>query len=150
MTTGTEQPSMMSSRVDGESPEVAISLDLARRGLYVAPVVIAVCGLLWGLEGVYGALYGMGLVLVNFVVAAALMAVSIRISLAVMMGTVLFGLIARMGLILVAVLLVRDASWISTPALGATIIITHLGLLAWELKFVSISLAHSGVKKPRS
>jgi hypothetical protein len=111
---------------------------------------VAICGLVWGLSGVYGALYGLGLVLVNFVVAAGLMAVSIRISLAVMMGTVLFGLILRMGLILVAVLLVRDASWISTPALGATIILAHLGLLAWELKFVSISLAHSGVKKPRS
>ena len=42
--------------------------------------------------------------------------------------------------------LVKDASWISLPALGATIIVTHLGLLAWELKYVALSLAHPGLK----
>ncbi len=50
---------------------------------------------------------------------------------------------------MVAVLLVRDASWISLPALGATIIVTHLGLLVWELKYVAISLAHAGIRPAR-
>ena len=41
----------------------------------------------------------------------------------------LFGYLIRLGLIFLAVYLVRDAAWISLPALGATIIVTHLGLL---------------------
>jgi hypothetical protein len=41
---------------------------------------------------------------------------------------------------------VKDASWISLPALGATIIVTHLGLLIWELKYVAISLAYPALK----
>jgi hypothetical protein len=45
---------------------------------------------------------------------------------------------------------VTDASWISLPALGATIIVTHLGLLLWELKYVALSLAHPGLKPARS
>ncbi|NBS31225.1 MAG: ATP synthase subunit I, partial [Actinobacteria bacterium] len=48
-----------------------------------------------------------------------------------------------------AFLLVRDASWISRPALGATIIVSHIGLLVWELKYVAISLAHAGLKPAR-
>ena len=53
---------------------------------------------------------------------------------------------SRLGLIFLAVYLVRDAGWISLPALGATIIFTHLGLLVWELKYVAISLAYPGLK----
>ena len=70
-------------------------------------------------------------------------------SLGLVMGASLFGYLIRLGLIMVAVLLVRDASWISLPALGATIIVTHLGLLVWELKYVAISLAHAGIKPAR-
>ena len=32
------------------------------------------------------------------------------------------------------------------PALGTSIIVTHLGLLVWELKYVAISLAYPGLK----
>ena len=72
-----------------------------------------------------------------------------RISLAVMMGGVLFGYLFRLALIFVAVYLVKDAGWISLPALGTSIIVTHLGLLVWELKYVAISLAHPGLKPAR-
>ena len=66
-----------------------------------------------------------------------------------MMGSVLFGYIVRLALIFLAVYLVKDAGWISLPALGATIIFTHLGLLVWELKYVAMSLAYPGLK-PKS
>jgi len=44
---------------------------------------------------------------------------------------------------------VKDASWISFPALGSTIIVTHLGLLFWEMKYVALSLSHPGLKPTR-
>ena len=72
-----------------------------------------------------------------------------RITLGLMMGVVLFGYLIRLGLILLAVVLVRDAVWISLPALGSTIIVTHLGLLLWELRYVVISLALPGLKPAR-
>ena len=68
------------------------------------------------------------------------------LSLGLMMGATLFGYLIRLGLIFLAVYLVKDADWISLPALGATIIVTHLGLLAWELKYVAMSLAQPGLK----
>ena len=82
-------------------------------------------------------------------IASGLIAWAARISLGFLMGAVLFGYLLRLGILLAAVLLVRDAGWISLPALGATIIVTHLGLLLWELKYVAASLAYPGLKPAR-
>jgi hypothetical protein len=135
--------------LDGEPVELRITTDIVKRGLIVAPVLIGICALIWGSAGAWSAAFAIGLVLVNFALSAALVSWAARISLALLMGATLFGYLIRLGLILVAVLLVRDAGWISLPALGATIIVTHLGLLVWELKYVAISLAHSGLKPAR-
>jgi len=138
--------SVFSMRIEGPSPEVDVSLDLVKRGLMAAPVLVAICAVIWGGDGAWSALYGVALILVNFALSAGLIAGTARISLGLMMGAILFGYLIRLGLVFIAVLLVRDASWISLPALGATIIITHLGLLGWELKYLAISLAHPGLK----
>jgi hypothetical protein len=137
------------TRLEGPAPEVAVTKDMIKRGLVVAPLLIAICAVIWGVDGAFSSAYAIALVLVNFALAATLVAVTARISLGLMMGAVLFGYLIRLGLILVAVLAVRDAGWISLPALGATIIVTHLGLLVWEMKFVALSLAHPGLKPAR-
>lgn len=139
----------ITTALPGPAPEVGVTKDMVKRGLIVAPALIAVCGFIWGMEGAYSAAYGIALVLVNFGLAAGIVAWTARISLGLMMGAVLFGYLIRLGLILLAVLLVKDASWISLPALGATIIVTHLGLLVWEMKYVALSLAHPGLKPTR-
>lgn len=138
------------TRFDGPAPELHVSSDLVRRGLVAAPVLIAICGVIWGGDGAWSSAYAIAIVLANFALAAGLIAATIRISLGLMMGAVLTGYLIRLGLIFLAVYLVKDASWISLPALGATIIVTHLGLLFWELKYVAMSLAHPGLKPARS
>jgi hypothetical protein len=137
------------TQLDGEPVEVKVSADMVKRGLLAAPVLIGICALVWGAEGAWSAAFAIGLVLVNFLLSAMLIAYTAKISLGLMMGATLFGYLIRLGLISVAVVLVRDASWISLPALGATIIVTHLGLLVWELKYVAITLAHPGLKPAR-
>lgn len=136
----------MFAPLPGPAPEVDVTKDISRRGLMVAPVVVAVCAVIWGGNGAWSAAYGVALVLLNFLLAGAIITVTARISFGLMMGGIMFGYLLRLGLIVGAVWLVKDASWISLPALGATIIVTHLGLLAWELKYVSMSLAHPGLK----
>jgi hypothetical protein len=140
---------MMTTRLEGPAPEVEVSTDLIKRGLIVAPLIVAICGVIWGLNGVWSSMYGVGLVLANFAIAAGVIALTIRISFTLMLGGVLFGYLFRLGLIFLAVFAVRDADWISLPALGATIIVTHLGLLVWELKYVALSLAYPGLKPLR-
>ena len=140
---------IFTARMSGPAPEVEVSTDMIKRGLVAAPLLVAICGVIWGGDGAWSSLYGIALVLANFALAAALIAVTIRISFTLMLAAVLFGYLARLGLLFVAVYAVKDAAWISLPALGATIIVTHLGLLVWELKYVSLSLAYPGLKPPR-
>ncbi len=145
----TDTPSPITTRLDGAAPEVEISRDMIRRGLIVAPILIAICGVIWGMDGVWSSAYGVAIVLVNFAIAAGLIAFTARISLGLMMGAILFGYLVRLGLVLLAFVLVKDAGWISRPALGLTVIVTHLGLLIWELKYVAASLAFPGLKPTR-
>ncbi|MDF2731561.1 MAG: hypothetical protein K0S92_186, partial [Desertimonas sp.] len=109
------------TRLDGPAPEIDVSKDISKRGLLVAPVVIAVCFVIWGADGAWSAAYGITIVLANFLLSAAIIATTARISLGLMMGGVLFGYLIRLGLIFVAVWLVKDASWVSLPALGVTL-----------------------------
>ncbi|MEI7546918.1 MAG: ATP synthase subunit I [Actinomycetota bacterium] len=144
-----QQATAFTTSLQGPAPEVKVTKDMVRRGLIVAPLLIAVCAFIWGMDGALSCAYGIGLILVNFALASALVAGTARISLGLMMGAVLFGYLIRLGLIFLAVLLVKDAGWISLPALGATIIVTHLGLLMWEMKYLALSLAHPGLKPSR-
>ncbi len=139
----------MAMVLDGPAPEVEIARDIARRGVLVAPVIIGVAWLIWGTAGAWSAAFAIALILGNFALSAALIAFTARISLGLMMGAVLFGYLMRLGIVFAAVWMVRDQSWISIPALAAAIIVTYLGLLIWEMKYVSISMSHSGLDSSR-
>jgi hypothetical protein len=130
-------------------PELEIARDLVRRGLVVAPVVLIVGGIVWGIDGILSAAYGLGIVLINFTLAAILLTWSAKISPTMLMAATFVGFFVRMSLVIVAVLLVQHASWVALPALLITILVTHLGLLLWETKYVSASLAHPGLKPAR-
>ena len=143
--------SPFTTRLDGPDPEHEISRDILSPRPADRPAAHRACAARSGVSTACSAhSYGVAIVLVNFVVSAALITYTARISLGLMMGATLFGYLLRLGLILVAVLLVRDAGWISLPALGLTIIVTHLGLLIWELRYVSASLAFPGLKPTRN
>jgi hypothetical protein len=139
----------ISIALSGPAPEVEIARDIARRGVLVAPVIIGVAWLIWGPPGAWSALFAVALILGNFIVSAGLIAITARISLGLMMGAILFGYLIRLGIVFSAVWIVRDQPWISIPALAAAIIVTYLGLLVWEMKYVSITMSHSGLRSTR-
>ena len=139
-------PSVLSMRDTGPSPEAEITRDIVKRGLFIAPVLIALSWLAWGVDGAWSSAYGLGLVLCNFMIAAGLVATSARISYALMMAATLFGYVLRLGLIALAVMLVRNETWVDLMALGLTLIVMHLGLLFWEMRYVSATLAFPGLR----
>jgi hypothetical protein len=134
------------SRLEGPAVERQVAADLARRGVLVAPVLVTIGGLIWGVRGALSTGYGIALVLANFALAALLMSWAARISLTALAVAALGGYVVRLALVSVAVLAVIHASWVSTVPLALTIGVTHLGLLWWETRYVSATLAFPGLK----
>jgi hypothetical protein len=139
--------------IDGDTPAAAappveqqVAADMVRRSLPVLPVLILVAGLIWGVDGALSAAYAIALVLANFLVSATILARAARIGVGVLMAAALGGFVIRLALITVAVLAVKDQAWVSMVPLGLTLIVTHLGLLVWETRHVSISLAYPALK----
>jgi len=146
VTATSKAPSVLTARDLGPAPERAVALDIVRHGAFALPVALLVGYLGWGGAGVASVAFASALVLANFWVAAALLGWAARISLGLLMGVSLFGFVARIGLITVAVLAVRDHSWVEPTPLGLTLVAAHLGLLFWETRYVSASLAFPGLK----
>lgn len=135
--------------VDAPPVERQIAFDMSKRGLVVAPALIAAATAVWGVHGGLSAAFGIGLALANLVVAASLASWAARISLAALAGAVLGGYVLRLGLLMVAVLVVRHQGWVSWVPLAFTLLVTHLGLLVWETRNVSATLAYPGLR-PRA
>lgn len=132
--------------LDGPAPETEIVRDMVKRAAYAAPVLIVVFGLIWGVNGAISTGYAIAIVVVNFVVAAALDSWGARISVGMLMGMSMFGFFIRMAIVFGAFFAAKDASWMTVIPFAFTLVITHLGLLFWEMRYVSANLAHPGLK----
>jgi hypothetical protein len=130
------------------APEVEreLAFDMLKRGVWLVPVVLLVASMIWGVEGAASALLAIAVVTVNLVVAALALSWAAKISLTAIMAVALGGFALRMGLVVAVLFGVRDASWLNMTALAILILVTHLGLLFWELRYVSASLAFPGLK----
>lgn len=138
-------------RLEGASPAIEVARDIARRGVVAVLAAAAIGWFFWGTDGAISVLYAGAVVLANFVLAGLLLGWGGRVSFAMMAAAAMFGFFLRLGLIFVAVLLVKDAGWFEPVPLGLTLVVTHLGLLLWELRYVSGSLAYPGLKpKPKA
>ena len=67
-------------------------------------------------------------------------------SLNLLMTSALSGFLLRMGLLVAVISAVRHQSWVDLPVLAITLLVTQLGLLFWETKYVSATLAYPGLK----
>jgi hypothetical protein len=132
-----------------QAVEREIANDMVRRALPIAPAVAIAVGLAFGRDAGLSAAFAIGLVLANFLVAALSLAWAAERGPAVLMGTALFGFILRLAAITTAVLLVHGQGWVEVVPLGFTLIVAHLGLLFWETRFVSASLAYPGLRPTR-
>ncbi len=49
----------MQVRIEGPSPALSVAFDLAKRSLWLAPVIVFGSAAIWGIEGVYSTLYAL-------------------------------------------------------------------------------------------
>jgi len=126
--------------------ERRVANDMIRRSLPALPVLVGVAAVFWGLAGALSASYAIALVLGNFALSAALLGWGARIGIGMLGAAAMVGFVVRLAIITAAVLVVKDQWWVELVPLGFTIVITHLGLLIWEARHVSMSLAFPGLK----
>jgi hypothetical protein len=119
---------------------------MARHALVVGPVVVLACGIFRGVDGAISAAVGLALVALNFFVSARLIAWGADRGAAFLQGAVLGGFVLRLAALLGIVLLLEPVDFIDIPVLVLTIAITHIALLVWETKYVSLTLAAPGLK----
>jgi hypothetical protein len=119
----------------------AIEANLARatvaRGIYVGPVLVLIFGLLRGWDGAWSAALGVALVVVNFLLAGAILSISARISLQAYHAAALIGFFLRTALFIGAVYLIASLVEVDRIAFGISAVVAYLALLTWEA--VSIS-----------
>ena len=135
----------------GETPaappvERELVVDIAKRGLMAAPLIVLVGGLARGGSGAASAALAVVIVLANLALSGAALSWAARTSLNLLMIAALGGFLVRMGLVVAVVGAVRHESWVDLPTLAVTLFVTQIGLLFWETRYVSASLAYPGLK----
>jgi hypothetical protein len=133
------------------SPEQQIAVDTVRRAFFVAPLFVCLGFVLGGWQAASSAIVAIIVVVGNFALSAIFLGLAARVSPTAMMGAALFGYLLRLGLVFLVFVVLRDLPWFHRMAFGLTIVVTHLGLLVWETRYVSASLAFPGFAPgPRS
>ena len=131
---------------DLTATEGAIARDLTRRAIWVAPVFLLVGAVGWGINGLLSSALAHVLVAVNFRLGAAIISRAAQISINALYGAVLGGYVARLALMTAVVLTVKAIGLLATVPFAITLLVTHLGLLAWESRHVAMTLAAPGLK----
>ncbi|HYU40133.1 MAG TPA: ATP synthase subunit I [Acidimicrobiia bacterium] len=130
--------------------EKRIAADLARHGLLIAPAVVLVAGAIRGVDGAASAALGLAVCLLNFFAAALTLDWGARRSGNALFAVALGGFLFRMVSIVVVMVVAQALfGWVDIVVLGLTLFVTHLGLLFWELRSVSFSLAAPGLRRDR-
>lgn len=141
-----EQQAVPPPTVGEEAPERALANDIVRRGLIGGPVLVGVCAGVWGFDGLWSSGYALGLILLNFWLAASLITWSVRISPTMLLAGVMGGYFIRLGILTGAYFLVRNTGWFEALPFVISLVAAHIVLLVWETRYVSLSLAYPGLK----
>jgi hypothetical protein len=129
--------------------ESRIALDLARRAVLAAPLLMVGVGLWRGFDAAAAVALALALIVANFLVAAAALGWASPNSPNLLMGVALFGFLARLALITAVGVGIKALNIVDWPVFCITLVAGYLGLLFWELRSVSLSLASPGLKPDR-
>ena len=127
--------------------ERQVALDLTKRAAMVAPLVLLVAFLVSGVDGLTGAAIALVLVAANFLAGAYSLQWAGHRGPKALAVVAVGGFLVRMAVVLGVILLVQDV--VDVVWLLGVLVVTHVGLLIWESRHLSISLAAPGLKPTR-
>ena len=126
-------PAVRYGPVPDERPiEAIIGKNIAKRGVFVAPILALIFGVLQGWGGAVAALVGVAIVLLNFILGGYIMSKAARVSMTMYHAAALFGFIIRLGLITLTMLIIANATNLDRMAMGISVVVSYLVLLSWE------------------
>jgi hypothetical protein len=86
------------------------------------------------------------IVIGNFLLSAAILGWTARRHPEVLVGVALFSFLGRLILITVIGVGIKELDVVDWPVFCITLVVSYLGLLFWELRSISVSLASPGLK----
>ena len=126
-------PAVRYGPVPDERPiEAIIGKHIAKRGIFVAPILALIFGLLQGWQGAIAALVGVAIVIANFLLGGYIMSKAARVSMTMYHAAALFGFIIRLGLITATMLIIANVTNLDRTAMGISVVVSYLVLLSWE------------------
>ncbi|MCU1456944.1 MAG: synthase chain [Actinomycetia bacterium] len=135
---------------DVDGIESRIARDIARHAAMIAPFVVLVTGLVWGWAGALGAALAFGLVVVNFMAGAAILGWAARISPETVTVAAMGGYLVSLLIFVAAGVAIKQVAAVDFKVFCFTLIGAHLGLLFWELRSISLSLASPGLRPAKN
>jgi len=117
---------------DQVAVESVIARHIVARAIWVGPPLMVVFALTSGWTGAWSAAIGIAAVIVNFLLAGAILSISVRISLSAYHAAALFGFFIRLGLLVLTILLIARFVPIDRLAFGVSAVVSYLGMLTWE------------------
>jgi hypothetical protein len=129
--------------------ESRIAMDVSRRALFIAPVAMLGVGLWRGVDGAVAVALALALVVANLLIAAASLGWAARTSPNLLMGVALFGFLVRLAILTAVGAGIKALGIVDFPVFCVTLVVGYLGLLFWEMRSISLSLASPGLKPGR-
>ena len=129
--------------------ESRIAHDLARRALYVAPIAVVGVGLWRGVPAGAAVALAFALVVANFIAAAWVLGWVARTSPDLLMGAAMMSFLIRLVILSVIGVVIKELDIVDWTVFCVTLVASYLGLLVWEMRSISLSLASPGLKPKR-
>jgi len=126
--------------------ESRIAHDLVKHALYVAPIAILALGIWRGVDAGAAVALALALVIGNFLLSAAILGWCARRGPELLMGAALISFLLRFLVLTGIGVVVKDLDIVDWPVFCITLLVSYLGLLAWEMRSISTSLATPGLK----
>jgi hypothetical protein len=128
----------------GPPIEANLAKETVTRAIYIGPVLVVLFGLLNGWDGAWSAALGVVVVVANFLLAGAILSISLRISLQAYHAAALIGFLLRLGLFVGAVYLIATMVEVDRIAFGISAVVSYIALLSWE----AVSITRDREREP--
>jgi hypothetical protein len=126
--------------------ESRIARDLVKHALYLAPIAILAVGIWRGVDAGAAVALALALVIANFLASAAFLGMAARRSPELLMGAALLSFLVRFLVLTGIGVFVKGLDIVDWPVFCITLVVSYLGLLFWEMRSISTSLASPGLK----